>query len=735
MAAIRAYLRGRTVFEENDFDAARREYAAAETELEDLKSPLVLLARDQRIRSECSRGTPGCLESMRAFRAELTAFHHYPWLAARGSYGEGQALYRRGQVFEAAELLTRTLTAFETLGDDSAAGFMRVLLANTYAAAGETELALAYHLDALARRTEHIGDRRRKQLEDAMLFLLRHGYVSTAELLLDELSSAPATDAARAMEEMLRGIIAFRRKQQDDAARHFQRAHDLLRAIRDETARADVQLRLAIAESGSRSFAARPILGELDAAIAAHEHSEFSVWLPQLLTERGAALEAANDLVRAERDYRRAIDILEQREPRIDATVLALGVGSQTQSPFDRSIRLLLRQGRVAGALAIAQRSTALRISSLHARGAGVADAFVGSRAHGDGTAGFRAGLRAHEVGVAQHLLDDEVITWVVTAESIRATRRPVKAKGLERLLRDLRECVARPGCRVEAALEGISNLLLRDWIEWVPRDATLLIQPAADVEGVPFSMLTTRGGERLLMRNPLTTAPSFGAFAHARRADAERHGDLDAYFAAAPSPGRNLDPLPRTLSEIRRASRMYGNALLDPRAARDRFLESSSSFAIVHFAGHVLVNGPRPLFSALAFQEGESLYVHELQGRSFARARMVVLSACEGGRSTRPMMSVANALLSQGVPSVVYAVWPVSDDAAEEFAVAFHRAIVGGRTRADAVRDAQRALASAHPDEPEWWAAFALAGEPGTMTGTVREGEENGPIPTENRL
>ena len=78
-------------------------------------------------------------------------------------------------------------------------------------------------------------------------------------------------------------------------------------------------------------------LAQLDDAIAEHEHEEFSIWLPILLVKRGAVLEARNELTRAEADYRRAIEIVEQREPRIDQSVLSLGVASEQDSPFEPS--------------------------------------------------------------------------------------------------------------------------------------------------------------------------------------------------------------------------------------------------------------------------------------------------------------------------------------------------------------------------------------------------------------
>jgi CHAT domain-containing protein len=86
--------------------------------------------------------------------------------------------------------------------------------------------------------------------------------------------------------------------------------------------------------------------------------------------------------------------------------------------------------------------------------------------------------------------------------------------------------------------------------------------------------------------------------------------------------------------------------------------------------------------------------------------------------------MSLAHALLSQGVPSVVHTLWRVDDEAAEAFAVEFHRALTAGRSRAGAVRDATCALFTRFPERPDWWGAYALAGAPESII-TNQEGED----------
>ncbi len=723
-AAIAAYLRGRDAVDRSEIALASEEYANAEAELDALRVPLAWIARDQRIRCDCTLPKPRCIESMRAFRREVEATGRYPWLVARTMYGEGQVLYRHGRVYEAAPHLEDALEGFRTLGDTTGVAQMHILLTNIYGAGGESELALRHYLQGLAFRTPaEIVDRRRRILEDGITFMLRHGYLATAELLLDDLTTAAITPAADVSEATLRGVAAFRRGDRRRASGHFAEARTLLRKLSDETTRADLQFRLAIAEAGSGMQPASSMLADLDAGIATQSEAEHSIWLPPLLTERGVAFERGNEPARAEADYRRAIEVLESREPRIDQTTLALGITAPAESPFDRAIRLFMQQGRIDDALSIAERAGALRISALHARGARVRDVYRPLRDRGDGVAEARQALRAGEIAVAHYLLRDELIAWVITKDAVRAVRRPVQREELLRHAVELQQCRAQ-AC--DAAVDALSAALLQPWIETVPRGATLLLLPAAELEAVPFAMLETAGGERLVQRNATATVPKLRAFAQAVKQDAARAGEVTAFFAAAASAGGDLAPLPRAIPEVTNASARYPRAAVEPHATRARFLAESPLHSIVHFAGHIVVDPMRPLFSALVFDGGELLYVHELDERSFAKARLIVLSACDSGRSPRPAMSIANALLSQNVPSVVYTYRAVDDQVAEAFALELHRALSSGKTRAEAVNEAQRSLMRTRPDDASAWAAFALAGVAGAVNESEAEKEED---------
>ncbi|MEA2414870.1 MAG: hypothetical protein QOI58_1527 [Thermoanaerobaculia bacterium] len=709
-AALKAFAAAREAFDNDHFAKARAQFAVADAELTRLRSPLALLARDGWIRCECTAAEPACLRDIDTLQSQLAPTGRYPWIEARSSWSKGQTYYRRGRMYEAVTWMQHALDQFGRLGDMSSQRIMHSLLANAYAGAGESELALDHHLEAVRSRAVVPIERRRRIIDDALLFFLRHRFLSTAALLLNEESRLPSKPWSVVREERYRGILAAWRGE-EAALKHFSRASALLERIDDLSARANERTNIAIAEAGTENVSGRT-LADIDRAIVAHADVDNSVWLPQLLAERAQAFLRRGDRAGAEADLRRAVDTLEGRAPRIDQAMIALGAGARAQSPFDLLIRLLLDQGRVAEALEIAERASNLRISSLNGQIAGVSDVFRlrSDDDQDDRIQTMQAHLSTDEVAIVYYVLRDELITWIVTGHRITARRCLLRRQTLLNAAANVRG-------RGDAT-NTLSRLLLGDWLGTVAENATLIIVPSPELQNIPFGMLRTPAGF-LIQRNAIATAPSLKAFAHAVREDAmrARAGPINAFFCAAPKAGADFPPLGRAASEAATSARQYADGVVEANSARTRFLELAPHFAVIGFAGHVLVNESQPLRSALVFNGGEMVYVHEMDRRSFARARLVVLSGCSSGRAPRPTTSVADAVLSQGVPSVVYALWPVADDVAAEFAVAFHRALTSGETRAGAVRQAQLHLLRGGQHYADDWPAFGVTGTSGRLT------------------
>jgi CHAT domain-containing protein len=92
----------------------------------------------------------------------------------------------------------------------------------------------------------------------------------------------------------------------------------------------------------------------------------------------------------------------------------------------------------------------------------------------------------------------------------------------------------------------------------------------------------------------------------------------------------------------------------------------------------------------------------------------LVVLPACETGGGAfvdaQGLHGLARAFLESGARELVVTSWPVQDEPARRFSLAFHRALLAGATPARAARSARAALRAEGLAAAEW-AAFRVLG------------------------
>ncbi len=161
------------------------------------------------------------------------------------------------------------------------------------------------------------------------------------------------------------------------------------------------------------------------------------------------------------------------------------------------------------------------------------------------------------------------------------------------------------------------------------------------------------------------------------------------------------------------------------PAGGRFREVLLSRDYDIVHFAGHAAYDPRRPDQSCLLLDGGEVCFAQKIQ-RLLAGHPLVFLNACETARLAAPQglpaaegtyegdpkEGLASAFVYGGALACVGATWPVRDDIAAEFAVAFYSMALEGRSLGQAVLEARRHTAVEFPDDPSW-AAFVLYGDP----------------------
>ena len=179
---------------------------------------------------------------------------------------------------------------------------------------------------------------------------------------------------------------------------------------------------------------------------------------------------------------------------------------------------------------------------------------------------------------------------------------------------------------------------------------------------------------------------------------------------------------LPAASREIATLKQLWGSRaqVIRARAGSHRTLDAMSAAALVHFAGHAVLDRNRPDRSYLFLGEGADSIITgaAITTRRLARAPLVVLGACEVGSGSTGRLggfdSIAGAFLGAGASYVIAALWPVDDAPTERLMHFLHDALRAGSSPAESLRQAQlKAVRSQDPalNTPRVWAAFQIMG------------------------
>jgi CHAT domain-containing protein len=108
-----------------------------------------------------------------------------------------------------------------------------------------------------------------------------------------------------------------------------------------------------------------------------------------------------------------------------------------------------------------------------------------------------------------------------------------------------------------------------------------------------------------------------------------------------------------------------HGSALIGPVATRQAFLAQAGRCRGLCFLGHAFFDQRHPMSSRLKLADG-SLHASEILRELRLQADLVILSACETGRSRvlrgDEILGLSRAMLYAGTPSLLVTLWPVHE-------------------------------------------------------------------------
>jgi CHAT domain-containing protein len=167
---------------------------------------------------------------------------------------------------------------------------------------------------------------------------------------------------------------------------------------------------------------------------------------------------------------------------------------------------------------------------------------------------------------------------------------------------------------------------------------------------------------------------------------------------------------------EVQAVSALFAEAqvLLGDHATAANFKEHVEDCDLIHLACHAVFRHDNPIFSALRLQNSW-LNFYDIWNLDL-RANLLTLSACQTGMNKifpgDELIGLMRGFLYAGVPSLVVSLWAVNDTSTADFMGAFYSRLKEGRSKRDALREAQLATKEKYAN-PYFWAPFVLMGNP----------------------
>lgn len=343
----------------------------------------------------------------------------------------------------------------------------------------------------------------------------------------------------------------------------------------------------------------------------------------------------------------------------------------------------------------------------------------------------IRAEMPANSQVIEYALLEDRLVVWTISKDSLQTIDSKVDGAGLKKSIQELAGVERNRNSKTTdraAAASALYRSLIEPVSGFLDPAKTLVIVPDKSLYFVPFASLIDGDGRFLIQQFAISYSPSATIFVSASKKGASFDGRIpgrllaigDPAFDRAEYPG--LPSLDAARTEARKIASMSEDSLVmtGEDATKENFLKSISDAGTVHFAGHYLPDPEVPAHSKLILaRSGGDLQMSEIAGKKFANLNLVVLSACETGIEDvlegEGLISASRAFLAAGVPVVVASQWKVDSDATEKLMVAFHRnRLQNGINSADALRLAQLEMiedTSGPYASPYFWAAFSVIG------------------------
>jgi CHAT domain-containing protein len=183
---------------------------------------------------------------------------------------------------------------------------------------------------------------------------------------------------------------------------------------------------------------------------------------------------------------------------------------------------------------------------------------------------------------------------------------------------------------------------------------------------------------------------------------------------------------LPFASKEVSNATAVWRASTLSLESCnRSQFFELLERDAILHYAGHAIVNEAGS-WLALGPHEADWISYQEIT-RAPVGIRGIVLSACETGLGSfsygEGINSLAKSFLNAGVQMVVYSLWTINDQTTATLMSNFYHYLSEANAAGRALQKAQLAYLNESEEiyrHPYYWAAFQASAPPASPSVSI---------------
>jgi CHAT domain-containing protein/Tfp pilus assembly protein PilF len=548
----------------------------------------------------------------------------------------------------------------------------------------------------------------------------------------------------------------------------YARAANLLRSILQQGGVFNeglVNLHLGEAYAGMRRY--RAALNAANKAVTIFQQADESEHLLYSLQVRAEIRQSLGLSGEAKADMTEALRLIEQLRAHLAPNdFMKRGFAGQYQDFIAFGIDLLQRSGDHRQALEIAEQARARAFLDLLAtrQTTGRAEPDLKSQERATAPSAseiaavagrLRSTLLAYWVGPHATFL------WVVRPDgAVRSVRVAIPAQRLTALIRETGPA-ARPEQATRAATargtdalvldaepskawRELYDLLIRPARHLLPKDpgSRLTIVPHGPLFRLSFAALRDETGRYLVESYTLHYVPAAAVLEFTekkKRAALDRSPQYlliaDPSGLTAGPDGKPLARLPGSRREVNAIAQLLPSGavttLVGAEARSERVRAHVADKTVIHFATHAVLRDDDPFGSLLALSQGGRLTARDIYELDL-NADLVVLSACRtglGSISGDGVIGLTRAFFYAGTASIVATLWEVADEATLQLVPEFYRSLPRLNDKSRALRAAQlRLLAAlrqgqvrvkteagdfALPEDPIFWAAFVLIGEP----------------------